>query len=208
MKDGNEKSILENPVLVTGLLPFLPGTKDFASAAYLAVGLVSISLVLQVLSAAFGRFLKPWAWKAGILFVSAIFISIAMQAVELADKRSAMALAEVAAFAVFSGVLRFQYGGWREDIERRVYFKFSRLLPVLLSAIGLLAFGAIRELIGSGSLSLPGFGHPGARIRAFPFSRFPSLVFAMPAGALFLAGFASAALKRAGASRKERESER
>lgn len=205
MKGEREKSMLGNPILVTGLLPLLPGTESFATAAYLALGLLSVSLVLQSLSAALGRFMKPWAWKASIVFMSAVLVSIAVQAVGVSDRRSALAISGLSAFVIFSGILRYQYGGWREDIERRVYFNFSRLLPVLLSVAGLLAFGAVRELLGSGSLSLPGFGTDGAKIRVFPFSLAPSTVFAMPAGALLIAGYAAAALKRASAPKGERE---
>jgi hypothetical protein len=170
MNPSAEESTIANPILITGVLPLLPGVSS--------------------LSAGF--------------FLSSVFFALLFKAIGLFDRHAALALSEVFALAVFSGIMTLQYRGWSADLEKGRFFNASRILPVAISSLILVAFGAVRELLCSGSISLPAFSGEEAYARIVPFSKLPSLVMATSAGALLLAGYAAAAIKLV-AMRKTKE---
>jgi hypothetical protein len=195
MNSSAEESTIANPILITGVLPLLPGVRSLSAGFFMAAALIIVSALLQVISSIIGRFLNPWPLKTCIVFLSSIFFALLFKAIGLFDRHAALALSEVFALAVFSGIMTLQYRGWSADIEKGKYFNAARIFPVAVSSLILMAFGAIRELLGSGIISLPVFSGEGAYARILPFSKLPSLVMATSSGALLLAGYAAAAIK-------------
>jgi hypothetical protein len=208
MNSSAEESTIANPILIMGVLPLLPGVRSLPAGFFMGAALLIVSALLQIISSMIGRFLNPWPLKTCIVFLSSVFFALLLKAIGLFDRPAALALSEAFALAVFSGIMTLQYRGWSADIEKGRFFNASRILPVAISSLILMTFGAIRELLGSGRISLPAFSGAQAYARIFPFSKLPSLVIATSSGALLLSGYAAAAIKLVtkGKAKEERNS--
>jgi hypothetical protein len=189
------REILADPILMTGLLPLLPGVKTFAAGCFLAMGLIIISVLLQLVASGSSHLLLDRPWKMSILFVAAVLTPIVEGAIGLADPARALALSHVFPFLLYAGIMRQQYSGWKEGVEAGIHYDPRSLLPVLLSSILLLAFSLFREILGRGTLTLPAFGSQALRFSVPPFAWLPSQVFSFSAGAFILAGYLAVLLR-------------
>jgi hypothetical protein len=204
VRANSDESFIDNPILITGILPLLPGARSLSSAVFLAATLLIVSMALQVLSAILGRILNPWPWKTCMIFFASVFVSIMLKLTGILDRHAAMAIEDVVALFLFSGVMRIQYRAWSEDIGHGVYYQISRIIPAIAAALILVAFGALREILEAGRLTLPAFGGAQSVVSVPPFSMLPSSVLAMSAGAFLIAGYATVVLRLVG-RRKRKE---
>lgn len=203
MKGKPGTSFLGDPIVITGILPLLPGTRSLASGVFMAAILLIVSMALQVVSSILGRFLNPWPWKTCVVFLASVLFSLMLKLTGILDRQAAMAISEVIALAIFSGAMRMQYRSWNDDLGRGIHFDLSRILPAVAACLVLVAFGAIREILEAGRLSLPAFGGEQIVVRVPPFDMLPSSVIAYSAGAFLISGYAAAAMRLAGRRKKE-----
>jgi len=203
VKPDTDESFIANPVLMTGILPLLPGARSLSSAFFMAATLLVVSMALQILSTLLGRILNPWPWKTCMIFLASVFFSLMLKLTGILDGQAAMALSDIIALMVFSGAMRMQYRAWNEDLGRGVFFNVSRILPAAATALILVAFGASREILEAGRLSLPSFGGDKIIVRIPPFSALPTSVLATSAGAFLLAAYATVALRLFGRRKKK-----
>ncbi len=192
-------------VIITGILPLLPGVKSLASACFLAIILIPLFLVLHAISSGSSHLLSPRPWRLSILFMAGVLIAVFEWALIFSDQAQELDLRPILPLFLISGIMRDRIASWKTSLDKGIHFDIRSLALPSFSAVAIIVFGLLREILSNGSLSLPGFGKASLVLSIPILSSFSSDIFLHSAGACLLAGYIALVLRLIMAKRAKPE---
>jgi hypothetical protein len=188
---------------IAGALPVAVAAVNLPAGAYLAFLILVASMLLHLVFFAAGRFARGNWLRGSFLVAGSAILCLAKAGTLFIDQRNAPGTLVAMDMILFSGIMRMNASGWKEDLERGRGIQLSRMKAPAFAALFVLLAGFARGILGEGSISMP-FSKGGPIVIAF-LSGMPVKYIATPSGFLVIAGLSAAAIKALAQARKARK---
>ncbi len=186
------EAFLPDPLFssLVGLGPSVIAARSLPEGLVLGLCAALATALLAASSALVAPRLDPRARPPFALLVAAASALLVVMVVEAIFPLLALSLDFYLPLTALSPML---IHGMRRSYGKSSASPWLSLVEAGLFALSLTGFGALRELLGRGSLSLPSFGFDSVRLVIFPAP--PLILLATPAGSLLLLGLLVALVK-------------